>query len=203
MICPSAHNSYCQSQMFSDFSVVYLDRSTWLWPPWVKYLTSGFCHLSSYCWNVSNSLQLYTSQSFVHLGVGDSGLSMHINVLEISFNSQSAHFCLLSSFLELLVFWLNLITSLLIGWALPAIQNDFLERMCLYNCFPTDWNIYILEFFSINICTWTSLFLPYWFYFYCFITSKKKKTRYDISEFWKVTSIMAIYHKILFKGLTW
>ena len=148
MICPSAHNSYCQSQMFSDLSVVYLGHGTWLWPPWVKCLTSGFCHLSSYCGNVSNSFIT------LHLTVICSSGCWELRFIRAhqrAGNSHSSHSLHISAFfLELLVFWLNLITSLLIGWVLPAIQNDFLERMCLYNCFPTDWNIYFLEFFQLT-----------------------------------------------------
>lgn len=83
MICPSAHNSYCQSQMFSDLSVVYLDHGTWLWPPSMKCLTSGFVISLPTTEMLLIPLQLYTSQSFVHLGVGKSGLSVHISVLEI------------------------------------------------------------------------------------------------------------------------
>ena len=49
MICPSAHNSHCQSQMSSDLSMACLDHDTHICPPWMKCLTSGFSHYSSYC----------------------------------------------------------------------------------------------------------------------------------------------------------
>lgn len=57
---------------------------------------------------------------------------------------------------------------------------------------------------SVNICTWTLLFLPYSFYFYCSITEREsegkreREIRYNICGFWKMTSIIAIYQEILF-----
>lgn len=66
--------------------------------------------------------------------------------------------------------------------------------------FNTDWNIYILEFFQLTSahehhCSFHIDFIS----IALLLQKKKKKTRYDISEFWKVTSIMAIYHKILLR----
>lgn len=101
IICLSACSSHCQSQVFSDLSMVHsaqgipLTHCGWVLA-FLAFLStlpsaepSGFQNVSySFTW------QFYTSGSRVHLSVGNSSFPAHINLLEILIQIHSLHICL-------------------------------------------------------------------------------------------------------------
>lgn len=84
----SAQSSHCQSQMFSDLSLVFLAHSTLLYTLWVSIRLFGFCHflllnLQIFQNAFSPSLCHFTPQGHMVIWVSDSSSTVHINLLKI------------------------------------------------------------------------------------------------------------------------
>lgn len=81
-------SSHCQSQMFSDLSVVFLAHSTLLYTLWVSVWLFGFCHflllnLQIFQNASSPSLYHFTPQGHMVIWVSDSSSTVHINLWKI------------------------------------------------------------------------------------------------------------------------